>query len=57
MFGAIDEDGNEFLNLHGRAGDVRLVAPAPAPALPDVPDVVLAPSTQLTASQQSLIMH
>ena len=39
VFGAIDEDGNEFLNLHGRAGDVRLVASAPA--LPDVPDVVV----------------
>ena len=39
MFGAIDEDGNEFLNLHGRAGDVRLVASAPT--LPDVPDVVV----------------
>ena len=39
VFGAIDEDGNEFLNLHGRAGDVRLVASAPA--LPDVPAVVV----------------
>ena len=39
LFGAIDVDGNEFLNLHGRAGDVRLVASAPA--LPDVPDVVV----------------
>ena len=39
VFGATDEDGNEFLNLHGRAGDVRLVASAPA--LPDVPDVVV----------------
>ena len=39
VFGAIDEDGNEFLNLHGRAGGVRLVASAPA--LPDVPDVVV----------------
>ena len=37
VFGEIDEDGNEFLNLHGRAGDVRLVASAPA--LPDVPEV------------------
>ena len=39
MFGAIDEDGNEFLNLNGRAGDVRLVAPAPT--LPVVPEVVV----------------
>ena len=35
----IDEDGNEFLNPHGRTGDVRLVASAPT--LPDVPDVVV----------------
>jgi hypothetical protein len=39
VFGAIDEDGNEFLNPHGRTGDVRLVASAPT--LPDVPDVVV----------------
>jgi hypothetical protein len=39
VFGAIDEDGNEFLNLNGRAGDVRLVAPAPT--LPVVPEVVV----------------
>ena len=39
VFGAIDEDGNEFLNLNGRAGDVRLVAPAPT--LPVVPDLVV----------------
>ena len=45
VFGAIDEDGNEFLNLHGRAGDVRLVASAPT--LPDVPDVVVRASLPL----------
>ena len=39
VFGAIDEDGNEFLNLHGRVGDVRLITSAPT--LPDVPDVVV----------------
>ncbi len=39
VFGAIDEDGNEFLNLHGRVGDVRLITLAPI--LPDVPDVVV----------------
>ena len=46
VFGEIDEDGNEFLNLHGRAGDVRLVASAPA--LPDVPEVSRRPSFSST---------
>ena len=42
VFGSLDEDGDEFLSPHGRAGEVRLVDPAPA--LPDVPDVAtLAP--------------
>ena len=43
VFGAIDEDGNEFLNLHGRVGDVRLITLAAI--LPDVPDVVVVRGT------------